>query len=104
MRLAALTRLSNLAPQLGIRAKPVRSAIADMIADQDPRIRVAAIQFVGTDDRRVVDLLLTAARDPQPWVRQAAIGAIGHWEEPRTSEALTKALRDPDPDVPTLRG
>ncbi|MFT5049734.1 MAG: HEAT repeat protein [Chlamydiales bacterium] len=74
--------------------------LLDLMADEDPRVEVAAVIAAGRErvEGTRVELLLRA-RDPNPDIKQAALRAIGFLGGENALDALVSGLADGDPEV-----
>lgn len=80
---------------------PLDDAASWALNDEAWEVRRGAAQALGAAPRLFgVEALTTAAGDPHPEVRKAAVGALSRWAgEPAVSVALKSALDDSDADV-----
>jgi HEAT repeat protein len=73
-----------------------RERLRDCLDDEDPDVRLLAVQRVGGDD--VIALLIRALADPHAGIRRDTAGRL--WEaRPSSVPALTEALGDANPRV-----
>jgi HEAT repeat protein/beta-lactamase regulating signal transducer with metallopeptidase domain len=72
-----------------------RAALADLLRDPDPGMRVTAAQRLGDLATPALIPALTAAlEDPVPWVRGAAAAALGATGDPAALPGLRRAQAD----------
>jgi len=72
------------------------------LKNKDPQLRLAAIHNLGgTPDikKNVVEILISALRDPYPEVREAAAGSFNKFSDKRSVKPLIAALRDKNAKV-----
>jgi hypothetical protein len=68
-----------------------------LVHDPDENVRRAVVEGLPhIDDTRVLDMLLTAARDKSPKIRSAAVQAFAYIEDASRVPELLRALDDPD--------
>lgn len=75
--------------------EPVR--LRQLLQDEDPQVRGAAVSAIGTHCAGPLFSMLTAAlNDEDPDVRTAGVDAIGNLHDPAALDALGDALNDED--------
>ncbi|MBI4615834.1 MAG: tetratricopeptide repeat protein [Planctomycetes bacterium] len=80
--------------------KHLREWAAERLADADARVARHAAQYLARQkDDRGLDVLRTAAEDPDEIVRHFAVRALGNLPAPEVSSILVKALSDAAPEV-----
>lgn len=80
--------------------KDTESLVRALQYKKDAKVRAAAARALGDfGDRRAVELLITAIRDPDKDVRWSAVSALGDIGDRSAVEPLITAIRDPDWDV-----
>ncbi len=82
-----------------VRAKVVAGLIAALADDHDAVRSAVAIALADMQAIEALPGLLLAADDESAMVRQMAITALGELGDPRARERVSRALRDPRPEV-----
>jgi HEAT repeat protein len=85
---------------------PGDTSITDFLGDPDKDIRARAVQVLGlvADPKspnlgRIIDALVSAAKDSDAGVRAAAVDALGATKDPRAFDAIVGKLSDSDWNV-----
>ncbi len=76
----------------------VRQLLDDHVDDADWHVRLSMVErLVVEQDETLVDMFITASSDPHPYVRQAAIQALGQFPGEAVCVTLrTAVIKDPD--------
>ncbi len=101
VRIAAAEHAPLLAEGLDaeVRARLVGALTAALRDDHEAVRGAAALSLADLDAHEALPALLIAADDDAAIVRQFAITALGELGDPRATERIRRALRDPRPEV-----
>ena len=82
--------------------EPSRRNLAQLLADESPVVRQAAIMTAGVfdDEESVAGVIaLLNNSDEEPEVRRTAVLVLGRSRHPAASAALEQAVKDPGPEI-----
>jgi HEAT repeat protein len=101
VRRQAMTLIKGLLDEAASRetAGTFREFVRACLRDQDPEIRIAAIQLIGHGDMNLLDQVVALLNDPVAQVRQAGLFAVGSAAGVIATDDLLHWLHDPDAQV-----
>ncbi len=97
VRLSATRVLNRLVAHAHIEVSP--SLLVPALSSEDPAVRRTAadtLAFLVPDGDGLVEALLLALQDTDPWVRRGAVIALGRTEDPGLRSAVERLLDDAD--------
>jgi HEAT repeat protein len=92
--------MSSVGRSLKKIGKPAVEPLVAALADDNPAVRAAAAETLGSiGDRRAVEPLVLALKDEDPQARKNAVTALSWIQDPRAVEPLIAVLNDEDEGV-----